>query len=185
MSRSLIPLRLRCHAAGRPGGKGQSPVVPRGFEKSQEVDPAWPPVQFSQLPLARLQVRADSSPLRPEDAIVECLGGRRQVGSGRADQSWITAVGTAGIEDVTAVPIVAVGPSENFEQVGVVELPFVAGPAGLGTVALRAPRNRRGSSEYLTPTWRHEDQPGGRAFLTSHGGQHRKCRARRAAKGRI
>ena len=28
---------------GRPGGKGQSPVVPReGFKKRQEVDPAWP-----------------------------------------------------------------------------------------------------------------------------------------------
>jgi hypothetical protein len=45
MSRSLASRRLRWQAAGRPGGKGQSPVVPRGFEKRQEVDPVWPPVQ--------------------------------------------------------------------------------------------------------------------------------------------
>jgi hypothetical protein len=35
--------------AHRPGGKGQGPVVPRGFEKRQEVDPAWPPVQVTHL----------------------------------------------------------------------------------------------------------------------------------------
>jgi hypothetical protein len=29
--------------AGRLGGKGQRPVVPQGFKKRQEVDPAWPP----------------------------------------------------------------------------------------------------------------------------------------------
>ena len=34
---------LRWRMAGRPGGKGQSPVAPQGFEKRQEVDPAWPP----------------------------------------------------------------------------------------------------------------------------------------------
>jgi hypothetical protein len=45
MSRSVVLWRLRWQTAGRPGGKGQSRVVPRGFEKRQEVDPAWPPVQ--------------------------------------------------------------------------------------------------------------------------------------------
>src|ERR1700733_1215070 len=44
MHRSRGPLRLRWQTAGRPGSRGQSPVVPRGFEKLQEVDPAWPPV---------------------------------------------------------------------------------------------------------------------------------------------
>lgn len=27
-------------------GKGQSPVVPRGFGKCQEVDPVWPPARL-------------------------------------------------------------------------------------------------------------------------------------------
>jgi hypothetical protein len=40
------PTRLRLQGTGRPGGKGQRPVVPReGFKKRQEVDPAWPPVR--------------------------------------------------------------------------------------------------------------------------------------------
>src|ERR1700733_6991999 len=38
---------------GRPGGKGQSPVVPRGFEKRQEVDPAWLPAHLASRRRAR------------------------------------------------------------------------------------------------------------------------------------
>jgi hypothetical protein len=55
--------RLPWQMAGRPDGKGQSPVVPRGFEKRQEVDPAWPPVP---------------SPLRGRSA---CLGAALRVHS--------------------------------------------------------------------------------------------------------
>ena len=46
MSHSPVSSALRWQPAGRPGGKGQSPVVPRGYEKRQEVDPAWLPVQL-------------------------------------------------------------------------------------------------------------------------------------------
>src|SRR6202035_1289170 len=59
MSRSLVSLRLQWQTAGRPGGKGQAPVVPRGFEKRQEVDPG---LAASPSPAAR-QMRTPGSAL--------------------------------------------------------------------------------------------------------------------------
>src|SRR5258708_29320759 len=66
---------------GRAGGKDQPPVVPRGFEKRQEVDPAWPPVQVA--------LRGGS--------------GRRPARSGRRGRGALVPAGRSPGRDVTSL----------------------------------------------------------------------------------
>jgi hypothetical protein len=65
MSRSLVSCALRWQVTGRPGGKGQGPVVPRGYGHLDEVgrwgatDPATGSSTDEELPAPHLLWPAD------------------------------------------------------------------------------------------------------------------------------
>ncbi len=64
-----------------------------------------------------------------------CLSGRFRL----AGSAELTVTGAADVQGVGTVSLVVVSPPEDLPQVGVFELPFLAGPASVRTVAKLLP----------------------------------------------